>query len=344
MALRIRKLVLAQHTLNHQLCCRHFDHFYYAQFCFASSSVSDPQAGASPKPLSNDQSRFGLINQHSEFTPLLSHKDKDQPSRQPKRKEQHRRQLRKCPPQFAFLTAPPKDSDLSDSAFWGPDQAPLVAYEEAVELCRKRKAMQLYFATVPEMLASSSSVSFDLQFSFSLSSSSTPSHCPSDFEYHHPSIQKVGATQSTADHHNACSSIASSLAPSVSLEPINDNIGPYTSAGDGRLTAKARFCLEPPKPVSIDPVNFIAEQNRTRALILMLSDCTENVSSKSNVDNDSSSVGEVTELDIPWPPVAKLVSPSGFFPSESSAKVIINLPVCCSDICQLRSADYVYKP
>ncbi|CAI2735035.1 unnamed protein product [Schistosoma spindalis] len=63
------------------------------------------------------------------------------------------------------------------------------------------------------------------------------------------------------------------------LNNIQSKIPPPFSSPShqSRLAAKQRFCLEPPKPLTIDPLRFIGSRNQERTLICALDDCSEAV-------------------------------------------------------------------
>ncbi|CAH8678624.1 unnamed protein product [Schistosoma rodhaini] len=66
---------------------------------------------------------------------------------------------------------------------------------------------------------------------------------------------------------------------SDNLNNIQSKIPPLFSSPShqSRLAAKQRFCLEPPKPLTIDPLRFIGSRNQERTLICALDDCSEAV-------------------------------------------------------------------
>ncbi|CAH8872593.1 unnamed protein product [Trichobilharzia szidati] len=73
---------------------------------------------------------------------------------------------------------------------------------------------------------------------------------------------------------------ASMSDPSLCTTNINNTPAtippPFSSpAHQSRLAAKQRFCLEPPKPLTIDPLRFIGSRNQERTVICVMDDCSE---------------------------------------------------------------------
>lgn len=67
---------------------------------------------------------------------------------------------------------------------------------------------------------------------------------------------------------------------SLSNDPENSNysgfLSDFTSSLHlSHLNAKRRFCLEPPRPVTIDAQRFLCERNLDRTKLVLLEDCTE---------------------------------------------------------------------
>ncbi|TNN09264.1 [F-actin]-monooxygenase MICAL2 [Schistosoma japonicum] len=78
---------------------------------------------------------------------------------------------------------------------------------------------------------------------------------------------------------------------------------PFSSPShQSRLAAKQRFCLEPPKPLTIDPLRFIGSRNQERTLICALDDCSETVEPmKSPLISTANiwPIAELTSVDLP---------------------------------------------
>ncbi|VDP84543.1 unnamed protein product [Echinostoma caproni] len=66
-----------------------------------------------------------------------------------------------------------------------------------------------------------------------------------------------------------------------------------SSIAQSRLAAKQKFCLEPPKPFTIDPKQFVSSRNRDRCVSAELSDCSEQLESISDPDVRQASVDAV---------------------------------------------------
>ncbi|TPP58016.1 Protein-methionine sulfoxide oxidase MICAL3 [Fasciola gigantica] len=57
-----------------------------------------------------------------------------------------------------------------------------------------------------------------------------------------------------------------------------------SSIAQSRMTAKQKFCLEPPKPFTIDPKQFVSSRNRDRCVTTELYDCAEELGSITDAD------------------------------------------------------------
>ncbi|CAH8662000.1 unnamed protein product [Heterobilharzia americana] len=112
-----------------------------------------------------------------------------------------------------------------------------------------------------------------------------------------------------------------------SLCTTNPNITPTTipppfssPAHQSRLAAKQRFCLEPPKPLTIDPLRFIGSRNQERTLICAMDDCSEVVQPIKSPTISTANVWptgneeELTFLDLP----SKVLYDETQFPSTHS--------------------------
>ncbi|KAF6768201.1 hypothetical protein AHF37_05402, partial [Paragonimus kellicotti] len=98
---------------------------------------------------------------------------------------------------------------------------------------------------------------------------------------------ELSTTESVED--DSSSSISSAVnrfhgSSSKFLSPIHNT----------KLEAKKRFCMEPPKPLTIDPKQFIGSKNRERTITHTLLDCSEHLAAIHDADVCHASVHSVS--------------------------------------------------
>ncbi|VDL88651.1 unnamed protein product [Schistocephalus solidus] len=188
----------------------------------------------------------------------------------------------------AYLAATESSSestdDVNNTSPCGDGHSP-VRLERMLSVCRAMRADALYRRSHPLEESSSSS-----------SSSPSPSEPISDADGDVvPRVGPLGISapiyenarwtldrsEKLSQKSAAASSSANLLAqkygllnPSHIPTTADSNLSTFCSS-NSLLAAKERFCMEAPKPVSIDPVAFLSNKNREVSHITYLSDCSE---------------------------------------------------------------------
>lgn len=175
--------------------------------------------------------------------------------------------------------------DVTDQSLWG-NHSPPISWEEAVALCRAIRADALYRKHHPseeEDSSSSEGVHSATSTTAALpTTKSAASNLPSSvYENVRWTLdkQRAGSTSSgsISSSEEAIKKIISTVAPITSQTTTIAKASPLPSSLSLSMSAKQRFCMEAPKPVSIDPRAFIAAQNWNRCAVSELDDCTEDV-------------------------------------------------------------------
>ncbi|CAL8099909.1 unnamed protein product [Calicophoron daubneyi] len=169
--------------------------------------------------------------------------------------------------------------ELNSSVLW-----PKAAIYETLEHMRMIRPYLLaaddYFASSESEPSPSSSAVYPI--------TSAKDQAKTRVESRQIKVSRMGARKHRSQSSGSESSSARSnnlMIQSTTSDPILSNIGssllslvsPLLSspAHQNKLAAKQRFCMEPPKPLSIDPRNFIATRNLERTTTTVLADCSE---------------------------------------------------------------------
>lgn len=102
-----------------------------------------------------------------------------------------------------------------------------------------------------------------------------------------------------ADWPTGIGSLPSVNAGSATSSLLSSPAHQSSSVAQSRMAAKQKFCLEPPKPFTIDPKQFVSSRNRDRCVTVELSDCAEELGSITDTDLCEAHVNSVPQFSDP---------------------------------------------